>query len=119
MQDFVNVKALLKQGQTLQKLNTYSLLFAKLMVSNSYRDQSLSVVELSDLPWRKVLRGEAIQKLKKAGEKDAITGVGLKLREDLMVILPLQLEIVVNKQQPAPASAHIRNLFYEGRAQTQ
>lgn len=41
----------------MEEINKYSLLFLKLMIADKNRSQC-KIVELSEVPWKKILRGE-------------------------------------------------------------
>ena len=55
--DFIDVKKKLREGKKLGEMNGLSLLFLKMMIfsKNEHEDK---VVELSEVPWRKIIRGE-------------------------------------------------------------
>jgi hypothetical protein len=55
--DFFDIKNKLKAGVKLDQINQMSLLFLKLMITSDNLNRSTRVIELYDLPWRKILRG--------------------------------------------------------------
>ena len=63
--DFVDIKKQLKNGKKLEEINQMSLLFLKLMVSSISEEKV--IVELDELPFKKILRGS--EKIKTASSK--------------------------------------------------
>ena len=87
--DFVDIKKQLKNGKKLEEINQMSLLFLKLMVSSISEEKV--IVELDELPFKKILRGS--EKIKTASSKivQEVRGLMLVLSKEIAVLIPKTL----------------------------
>lgn len=87
--DFIDIKKQLKNGKKLEEINQMSLLFLKLMVSSISEEKV--IVELDELPFKKILRDS--EKIKTAISKivKEVRGLMLILSKEIAVIIPKTL----------------------------
>ena len=87
--DFVDIKKQLKNGKKLEEINQMSLLFLKLMVSSISEEKV--IVELDELPFKKILRDS--EKIKTASSKivQEVRGLMLVLSKEIAVLIPKTL----------------------------